>query len=459
MVKKIAIFLIFIILIQFLTFIPVAASTLVPAIEARSAILAEKGTGIILYESNIHQRHPADSLTKIMTLFLAAIAVESDIISDNELIEMTEEAWLDIDSGSSTQSISPGHIMTFIDLMYSSYVGSANEACNMIAIRLAGSIEAFVEMMNQKAAELGLSDTRFVNPHGQHHPNQYTTAHDMYILYSEATKSMLFNEISSTFRHVTERTDESGERTLVSTNSLLNQNSIYFYRYCLSGIASKTYEGGHSLVTAAEEEGLVLVSVVLGAREIINADESVSQQHFLESHRLFLWGYINYKWRDILKTTDLMRRVRVEHGSGADFVNVRPEEPLTMLLSNSVLDEDFVFDIIIFSEQRGITLVAPIVAGEKLGEVIVRYNGAEHARIALVANTNIELNGIEFMRRQIVDVLSTPLARNIIIILIILLLIYAALVIRYHIMRFNRMRRIREARNEIIRERHEDFRD
>ena len=459
MVKKVAIFLILIISIQFFTFIPAAASTLVPPIEAGSAILAEKGTGIILYEYNMHRRHPADSLTKIMTLFLAATAVESDIISDNELIEMTEEAWHDIDTNSTTQSIGPGHIMTFIDLMYSAYVGSANEACNMIAIRLAGSIDDFVIMMNQKAMELGLVETRFVNPHGQYHQNQYTTAHDMYLLYSEATKSMLFNEISSTFRHVTERTEESGERNLVGTNSLLNQNSIYYYRYCLSGIASKTYEGGHSLVSVAEEEGLVLVSVVLGAREVINADESVSQQHFLESHRLFLWGYMNYGWRDILKTTDLIRRVPVEHGSGADFVNVRPEESLTLLLNNSVPDEDFVFDIVIFSEQRNITLVAPIEAGDKLGEIIVRYNGVEHARIALVANTGIELNGIEFMRRQIIDVLSTPLARNIIIILIILLLIYAALVVRYHVMRFNRMRRIRDARNEIIRERHEDFRD
>jgi len=459
MVKKTAIILVFILSIQFLTIIPSAASTLTPPIEAKSAILAEKGSGIILYESNIHQRHPADSLTKIMTLLLAAQAIENDLISDNELITMTEEAWFDIDSDSTTQSINPGHIMTFIDLMYSSYVGSANEACNMIAIRLAGSVDAFVDMMNQKAVELGLDGTRFVNPHGQHHPYQYTTAHDMYQLYSEATKSTLFNEISSTFRHVTERTEESAERNLVGTNPLLNQNSIYYYRYCLSGIASRSYEGGLSLVSAAEEEGLSLVCVVLGARDIVHDDESVSQQHFLESHRLYLWGYQNYAWRDILKTTDLLHRVPVEHGAGADFVNVRPEEPLTMLLNNSVPAEDFVLDIIIFSDQRGITLVAPITAGEKLGEVVVRYNGVEHARIALVANTGIDLNGIEFMRRQIVAVLSTPLARNIIIILILIVLIYLALVIRYHVMRINRMRRIRDARNEIIRERHEDYRD
>jgi len=172
-----------------------------------------------------------------------------------------------------------------------------------------------------------------------------------------------------------------------------------------------------------------------------------------------MWGFQNYQWREILKTTSLLHRVVVMHGSGADFVNVRPEEPFTLLLNNAVSDDDFILDIRIFSEINDTPLVAPITAGDKLGEVIVRYNGEELTRISLVANTNIELNGIEFMRRQIIDVLSTPLARNIIIVLIIIVLLYIGLVVRYHILRINRMRRIRDARNEIIRERHEDFRD
>ncbi|MCL2627530.1 MAG: D-alanyl-D-alanine carboxypeptidase [Oscillospiraceae bacterium] len=459
MVKKTAIILIFIISLQFLAFIPAAASSHFGNIAASSAILAEKGTGIVLFDKNMHQRHPADSLTKVMTLLLAAQAIENDEISDNELIEITDAAWHDIDGSSTTQGISPGSVMTFIDLMYAAFVGSSNEACNMIALRLAGNIKSFVDIMNNNAAELGLADTNFVNPHGQHHSNQYTTAYDMYVLYSEASKSVLFNEISSTYRHVTERSEETDSRNLVSTNSLLNQNGIYFYRYCNSGIASITYEGGHSLVAAAEEEGLSLISVVLGAKAIINDDESVNLQHFTETHRLFLWGYQNFGWREILKTTDLLARVPVLHGSGADSVNVRPEEPLTLLLDNSIPSESFIFNITIFSEVRNSPLVAPIEAGDKLGEVIITFNGVEYAKIALVANTNIELNGIEFMRRQISDILSTPLARNIIIVLIIIVAIYAALVIRYNIMRINRLRRIRDAKNEIIRERHEDFRD
>jgi len=459
MIKKTALVLSFILLLQFLTILPVNASNQLTDLVATAAILAEKDTGIILHEKNIHLRHPADSLTKVMTLLLASLAVENDEISDSEIIEMSEAAWVDITESSTTQSISPGNIMTFIDLMYSAYVGSANEACNMIAIKLAGSISAFVDMMNAKAAELGLIDTNFVNPHGQHQAEQYTSAYDMYVLYSEASKSMLFNEISGTFRHVTERSEETESRTLIGTNALLNQNSIYYYRYCSSGIGSATYEGGFSLLAAAEEDGLSLISVVLGSKEIINDDESVSQQHFLETHRLFLWGYQNFGWREILKTTDLLRRVPVEHGSGADFINVRPEEPLVLLLDLSIPTDAFKLDITIFSDVTNTPLVAPIDAGERLGEVVVSYNGIEYARINLVANTNIELNGIEYMRRQIVSALSTPLARNIIIVLIIIILIYAALVIRYNIMRINRMRRIRDAKNDIVRERHESYKE
>jgi D-alanyl-D-alanine carboxypeptidase (penicillin-binding protein 5/6) len=372
---------------------------------------------------------------------------------------MTETAWFDIDSNSSTQSIEPGEVMTFIDLMYSAYIGNANEACNMLALRIAGSIDRFVDMMNLKAAALGCIDTHFVNTHGQSFENQYTTANDLYVIYSEALKSALFNEISGTFRHITESSEESESRTLTSSNSLLNQNSKYFSRSALSGIGSASYEGGHSLVASAEDNGLSLISVVLGARDIIFEDGSTDLQNFSETQRLLHWGYTQFGWREILKTTDLLAKVPVLHGAGADFVNARPEKSLTLLLNESTPTEAYTRNVTIFSEVNDKPLVAPISAGEVLGEVIVTRDGIEYARIALIANTNIELSGIEFIRGQISDLLATTAARNVIIILILLVAVYAALVIRYNVIRAKRQRRIRDARNNLIRERHQGFKD
>jgi len=395
-----------------------------------------------------------------MTLLLAAYAVENDDISDNEIIIMTETAWYDIDENSTTMDIFPEEEMTFIDLMYSAFVGNAHEACNMLALRISGSVDAFVRLMNETAQEIGATNTRFMNAHGQHHDSQYTSASDMYIIFSEALKSPLFAEVAGTFRHITESTDEIDSRTMSSSNALINPSSRYYYRHCLAGIDSATYEGGHSLVAYAEEEGLSLISVVLGSDVLIFEDESTDMRNFSETLRMYQWGFSNFSWRDILKTTDLLARVPIQHGSGADFVNVRPAESLSLLLNNSVPIEDFERKVTIFSEQRGADpLVAPINAGDVLGEVVVVRDGEEYARMDLVANTNVSLSGVEYIRGHVFDLLATNTARYIFIALGALLALYIILVIRYNIVRANRLRKIKNAKNDIIRERHQNFRD
>ena len=457
--KKIAVILIILLLVQVLSGLQVEASENFRDLAARSAILVEKDSGIILYEYDMHLQHPADALTKIMTLLLASYAIENDEISDHELITMTENAWHDIGELSTTQDIQPGEVMTFIDLMYSSYTGNANEACNMIAIRLGGSIEGFVTMMNRTASDLGAANTRFTNPHGQYNRMQYTTAYDQYLIFSEAMKSSLFAEIAGTFRHITESHDETESRVLTTSNAFLNQNSRYFYRQCVAGRDSATFEGGYSMIAFAEEDGMSLISVILGSNVLIFEDESTEIRSFSETLRLIQWGYSNFAWRDVLKTTDLLARVPVLHGSGADSVNLRPESSLSLLLNNAVPTEAFIRNITIFSERDNVDLVAPIEAGTVLGEVIISRDGVQYARTNLVANTNIELSGIEYIRGQVSALLATPTVRTIIFVLIGLIILYLILVIRYNIVRANRLRRIKNAKEDIIRERHQNFRD
>ena len=458
MIRRTAFFLVLLFIVQIFASLPAEAFEYFRDPIAQSAYLAETEDGTVLYEYNAHARHPADSLAKIMTLLLAAEAVENDIISDNELIIMTESAWIDINEDSTTLNILPEEEMSFIDLLYSAYVGNANEANNMIALRVSGSIDAFVAMMNAKASEIGATSTRFVNPHGQHNESQYTTAYDQFLIFREAMKSSLFSEVASTFRHTTETIEGFDPRTISSSNSLINQSSRYYYRHCIAGRDSVTYEGGLSLVAMAEEDGLTLISVILGSNDVILTDGSAELRNFTETLRLLQWGYTQFAWRDILKTTDLLAKVPVLHGSGADFVNARPEASLSLLLNNAIPTESFIRTITLYSDEDD-PLIAPISSGEILGEVVITRGSIEYARMNLVANTDINLNGIEYIRRQVTEMLSTTLARNIIIILIALVGLYVLLVIRYNIVRANRLRRIKNAKSDIIKQRHENFRD
>jgi len=446
-------------MLQIFIIIPASASVPFLNVSAQAAILAERDTGEILFAHNIHAQHPTGSLNKIMTLLIAAYHIENDIISDHEIITMTETAWYDITEESSSIGIEPGEEMTFIDLVYSSFIGNANEASNMIALRIGGSVDNFVRMMNDRAAEIGATNTRFVNAHGQFNPTQHTTAYDQFLIFNEAMRSLIFAEVSSTFRHVTEATDEFDSRTITNSNSLLNQGSRYYFRHGISGKDSNTYEGGRSLVAYADENGLSLISVILGSTDFVYEDGATDIRSFSETLRLFTWGFDQFAWRDVLKTTDLLERIPVMYGSGADFINVRPESSLTLLLNESIPDEAFTRQITIFSIENDEPLVAPINAGDVLGEVRILRDGHEYALVPLVANTNISLSGVESIRRDIVDLLTTDTARNTMLILGGLVFLYLALLIRYHVVRANRRRRIRNAKSDIIRERHQGYHD
>ena len=426
---------------------------------ARAALLIETDTGKILYQHNMDGMRPTDALTKVMTLLIAASACADGTADPSEPVEMTEDAWADITAQSTTRNIKPGEVMSLLDLMYCAFVGSANEACNMIAEHIAGSVEAFVRIMNERARTLGCEGTRYKNPHGQYDFGQYTTAYEQYLIYHEALKYPLFEEISGTQRYTVEATNKSESRRLTTTNSMLNPNSKYYYRNCASGLASAvfdngvtgaTFEGGYSIVAMAETDVLSLITVVLGSDTIMFEDESAEMRNLTESRRLFEWGFNNFSWRAILSINELVAKAPIMHGAGADFVNLRPESEIMELISNTILDEEFTRIITIYSEANGETLYAPVSAGDVLGEVTVSRGGEELGTVKLVANTSIELHRLQYIRMRIDEVLSSTAARIIIWILVVLVVGYAALVIRYNVIRSRRQRRNAEAKKKIL---------
>ena len=441
------------ILMPFLSISSVSAAPEFRNFVGRAAFLAEVDSGQILFERNKDMRLPADRLAKVMTLKIAVLEIELGRADPFDLIEMTESAWANISHVCPTRDILPEEQMTLIDLMYSAFVGGASEAANLIAEHIAGSVREFVSLMNDAVSDLGLNNTYFTNAHGRHSRMQFTTAADQFVIFREAMTFPLFVEISSTHRHTTRATNMSEPRVLVSSNELINPITRYYFTHSSSGIASATYEGGHSYVGFAETEGMSLIVVVLGSDVIMHPDMSATMRNLSEALRLFQWGFNNFGWHTILGAGELVARAPVTHGAGADFVLLRPESSIVMVLENDFPMDSFIRTATIYSVVSGTPLVAPIESGEVLGEITITRGGVEYGTVLLVAMTSIELNRLEYIRMQISDMLGTSAARAIMAILALLVTGYIALIVRYNLLRRQRLQKIAAAKAKLAEER------
>ena len=151
-------------------------------IEATAAILVDAATGTVLYDQDAHERRYPASITKVMTAMLAIEAIDRGELSLDQVITVSSEVTRDVGDGSSTQDIKEGEQLTVQDVLYCALIASANEACNVLAQVVSGGVDSFVELMNQRAKELGMEDTHFVNTHGYHDPDHYTTAYDISLM-------------------------------------------------------------------------------------------------------------------------------------------------------------------------------------------------------------------------------------------------------------------------------------
>ncbi|MGI6096075.1 MAG: D-alanyl-D-alanine carboxypeptidase family protein [Lachnospiraceae bacterium] len=230
-----------------------------PQVQAETAIVMEASTGAILYAKNIDEaRYPA-SITKIMTTLLAI-----EHCSLDEQVTFSENAIWGIERDSSHIGIKIGEVLTMEQCLYGMMLESANEVCIAVAEHIAGSVDAFAQMMNDKAAQLGCTNTHFVNANGLHDDNHYTTAHDMALISQAALQNETFRQVTGSTHYiipVTNLTPEE-ERWLNNHHKML-QNTEYHYDGCIGGKTGYTSMAGNTLVTFAERDGIQLICVVM----------------------------------------------------------------------------------------------------------------------------------------------------------------------------------------------------
>lgn len=419
-----------------------------PEVGASAVVLVEAETGQVLYSKNENARKYPASLTKVMTALLAVEACETGYFSLSDEVTASENCRFDVADDSSTANIVPGETMTLEDLLYCALVKSANEACNIIAEYIGGSVSGFVEMMNDKARELGCSGTRFVNTHGYHDEGHYTTAWDFYLICREAASYSTFMDICNTAEIELEPTNvDPVPRVLTNTNALLIETENYTgYKYSKArGIKTgHTSAAGYCLASSATDGSMNLIAIVMDAVATETGD-SMHWGHFADSITLYDWAFDNFSYQDILKTTEHISTIPIAMGSGTDTVSVRPETAISALLPNDMSADSFTRDIVIYSERDNEELSAPISAGSVLGEITVSYGGVTYGKVNLVATSSIDLSKTYYIRTEIEKVTGSTAFKVTAWVLVLLFLLYLALVIRYRVLRIRHVRSVRQA--------------
>lgn len=386
-------------IVTFLSFSVPAYAEDQPTLTAASYILMDMETGQVLAEKNADARRSPASTTKIMT---ALVALENAGL-DTEMTA-SDHAINSIGYDYVTAGIKVGETLKFKDLLDLMMITSANEASNIIAENIAadGTIAGFSELMNNKAKDLGLTGTHFVNPNGTEDEDHYSTARDLANLGREAMKN-------ETFRSVVGRTEfqlpdtnlrKSNEWKaghLTYTNQLLISRSTYYSK--VTGIKTGYTElAGRCLVSSAiNPDGLELVSVILGA----DSYDTLYQ----ESQKLLEYGFKNFKMRDVVKKGEYVDRFEVADAVDGKKVEIITNSDIRRVLP---LDESKLKEDLKAVKTFNQPFMAPITKGQVLGKIDYLYKGTSIGTVELVAKEAIEKTTIAKLRDKYKEIVSDP---------------------------------------------------
>lgn len=428
---------------------PMVMALAEPEVASDTVLLVETISGKILYEKNKNLHVAPGDITKVMTLLLAVEAVEDERVKLNDEITASETFLDGIGKDDATQKIMPGEKLRFEDLLFCLFLASANDASNIVAEVVDGSVSSFVDRMNEKAYELGCKDTQFMNTGGLAEPGQYTSSWDQYQIFKEAIAHPLFLKIASTVSFGLSATEYSPERNLINSNTMLQSSGAYYYKYCIAGKTGSPSEDSNSFVAYSKNSNLSLISVIFGA-ESVEADVSIANQCLAETIRLFEWGFPSFVWQDIISKNDIVVTEKIALAKGTDIIDLKPYDTLTILARSDLKEEDIKRDIVIYGQADGEGLSAPVKEGDILGKMTVYVDGVMNARINLVAADNVEIDRARFIKAQISTTLSEFWVQFIIFIVLLLTVMYIWIVIRDRKVRREKKRKLDEVKKEII---------
>ncbi len=353
-----------------------------------SAILIEADTGRIFYEKNPDEKMYPASTTKVMT----ALLVLENIQDLQEKATVSYKAVFTVPVGYSLDTLKVGEELTIEDLLYALLVKSSNEAANVLAEHISGSVESFATMMNAKATELGCTNTNFVNPNGIHNENHYTTARDLSIITKEAMKNPTFRKIVSTVSYTLPSTNkyEKTDRILFTTNDLINKKNKNYYEYAIGIKTGYTTPAKNCLVAGANKNKIELIAVILGASK---KDENGYSIRDNDAKKLFNHIYDNYSKNMVAKANEtIIQNIKVK-GATRDTKNLplTVDKDIGIIVTNDKANEKIEGTVELNKEIK-----APIAKGTTLGTITYNYGDIEYKANLIAVNdvkkSNIILN-------------------------------------------------------------------
>ncbi len=278
-----------------------------PAIQAQGAVVMDAASGQILYGKNANTQYYPASITKLMT---ALLVIERCNLDD--MVTFSKTATTNLEAGAVSLGMTEGDTLTVRQCLYALLLKSANEVGNALAEHVAGSVAAFADLMNQKAAALGCTGTHFANPHGLNDPNHYTTPRDMALIARAAFQSDVLRQIDTTLSYQLPATKNSKARTITMGHKMMYPTDSRYYEGIIGGKTGYTSKAGNTLVTGAERNGVRLIAVVMKA----------NGTHYTDTKALLDYGFAKMSSGAVQQVQQVQ-----QEGPGADSAAGQAQVP------------------------------------------------------------------------------------------------------------------------------------
>ena len=362
------------------------------SVYSQAAILMDSSSGKILYSKNaLNKMYPA-STTKIMTAILTLENCNLD-----EIATVSKNATL-IPFTYTHAGLKEGEQLSIKDLLYTLLLPSANDSAIVLAEYVAGSVENFSDLMNQKAAELGCINTHFVNPNGIHDENHYSCAYDLALIGKYAMQNEIFREIVKTTTYTLPANEALGIETRYfrTTNDLIRESSDYYYPYCTGIKTGYTDPAENCIVASAKKDGLELITVILGGSQ---TPDGASARN-TDCIHIFDYGFENYSIQTICFANSTIQSIDIKNATPeTKQLNLIAKNEITVLMPQSM--STTTIEPIIELQQD---LKAPIHAGDTVGKVSYHIDGTIYTS-DLIAGSDVEVASSLFTYLSIIAVI------------------------------------------------------
>ncbi|MBQ8249629.1 MAG: D-alanyl-D-alanine carboxypeptidase [Clostridia bacterium] len=349
-----------------------------------------------IYDLNADKVIYPASTVKLMTAIVAIELLDGDL--DRE-ITVPGDALKRV-SGNNI-ALKQDEIMSARELLYALLCGNANDAANVLAYTLAGGIEEFVALMNEKAQELGAVNTHYTNPTGLHDDEMVTTARDTALIAAHAYKTSPITDMSTATVHRFAETNKAGERTLHNKNHFFSTVTEYIYKWDIPrGLnAGYTNEGGYCLATTVARDGLTYVVVTMGAKR----DDKYIYS-YTEAAKLIKWALYAYEYKTVLSTSDMICEIPVKLSGKTDYVTLFPSHNVELYLPTGTdVDSEIGLEWTLTKDY----FTAPVSEGEVGGRVTISYNGMSVGTYDLVTRNSVNRDNILYVLDLIKGVTGT----------------------------------------------------